>query len=91
MVEDVRRRIAYQSPSSNLARNKALRRLSSLPEKQFTRFLITHHKLICSKDKRVTNVFLQGKHGSSPARGWIEILHNPAAVSPQKDEIGGRF
>jgi len=34
--------------SSNLARHKALRRLSSLPEKQLTRFLIAHHKLICS-------------------------------------------
>jgi len=49
--EDVRQRIEYQSSSSNLARHKVLRRLSSLPEKQFTRFLITHHKLIYSNGK----------------------------------------
>ena len=40
----------YRSATLNLAKHKALRRLSSLPEKQFTCFLITHHKFIRSNE-----------------------------------------
>jgi len=40
---------SQEDGKAHCALHKALRRLSSLPEKSFTRFLISHHKLICSK------------------------------------------